>query len=222
MSRGLLSWNGSISQNSHVSITKVGVCAAKMSVNSYQNIHGCKGRIADLEKSPTAVLGIIKAPGSICESVCLFLLLLLPSFLWTVYFVDISPFRYLNQQAMTLLHNDYSSRSPFAEPTTLEKLSQRLPAIFRWGADRIRTRVAFFGNIPSLITRRSNGRPGAVKTVLQTLFTVRTALALLWGLTLWWGERTVFKESLEACNWSNWEKWVSSRFDVHAVRVCAG
>ncbi|EGE06349.1 cell division control protein 1 [Trichophyton equinum CBS 127.97] len=119
---------------------------------------------------------------------------------------------------MTYLHSDYSNRSPFAEPTTFEKVSQRLPAIFRWGADRIRTRVAFFGNIPSLTTRR-NGRPGVVKAVLQALFTVRTALILLWGLTLWWGERTVFKESLKACNWSHWEKWPANAKPHHVAFI---
>lgn len=121
---------------------------------------------------------------------------------------------------MTYLHSDYSNRSPFAEPTTFEKVSQQLPAIFRWGADRIRTRVAFFGSIPSLTTKR-NSRSGVVKAVLQALFTVRTALILLWGLTLFWGERTVFKESLEACNWSHWEKWVSGRFAANTLRVYA-
>ncbi|EFR03600.1 hypothetical protein MGYG_06594 [Nannizzia gypsea CBS 118893] len=119
---------------------------------------------------------------------------------------------------MTLLHSDYSSRSPFAEPTTLEKISQRLPAIFRWGADRIRTRIAFFGNISTFTTRRT-GRTGVIKTLLQTLFTIRTALVLLWGLTLWWGERTVFKESLEACNWSHWEKWPPNARPHHIVFI---
>lgn len=44
------------------------------------------------------------------------------------------------------------------------------------------------------------------------LFTIANALVVLWLFTLWWGERTVFQESLEACAWENWEQWVSNCF----------
>ncbi|KAM5470068.1 hypothetical protein MauCBS54593_003951 [Microsporum audouinii] len=118
---------------------------------------------------------------------------------------------------MTLFNTDHASRGPFAEPTTLEKISERLPAIFRWGVDRARARVACLGSIYSR-TRR-NGRPGGTKTVLQQLFTVRTALLLLWGFTLWWGERTVFRESLRACDWNKWEKWPPNATPHHVAFI---
>jgi len=31
---------------------------------------------------------------------------------------------------------------------------------------------------------------------------------LMWIFTLWWGERTVFQEHIDACVWDNWEHWV--------------
>lgn len=43
----------------------------------------------------------------------------------------------------------------------------------------------------------------------KAVFSVANALILLWVWTLWWGERTVFRESLESCAWGNWEHWVS-------------
>lgn len=44
---------------------------------------------------------------------------------------------------------------------------------------------------------------------VRRVFTVPIALILLWFWTLWWGERTVFQESLDKCVWDKWEKWVS-------------
>ena len=39
----------------------------------------------------------------------------------------------------------------------------------------------------------------------------RTYLALIlsWILILWWGERLVFLRSISACEWGEWEQWVS-------------
>lgn len=45
--------------------------------------------------------------------------------------------------------------------------------------------------------------------ILRRVFTVTNAIILLWIFTLWWGERSVFQDSLEACAWEKWEKWVS-------------
>ena len=43
----------------------------------------------------------------------------------------------------------------------------------------------------------------------KVIFTIPNAFVLLWICTLWWGERTVFRDSVESCVWSDWEKWVS-------------
>jgi len=44
---------------------------------------------------------------------------------------------------------------------------------------------------------------------IRRVVTVANMLILFWVWTLWWGERTVFQESLGGCGWGEWEKWVS-------------
>lgn len=64
----------------------------------------------------------------------------------------------------------------------------------------------------SLRTTRLRNRDEVQRSsilVLKRVFTIANAIILLWILTLWWGERTVFRESIEACAWENWESWVS-------------
>lgn len=43
----------------------------------------------------------------------------------------------------------------------------------------------------------------------RRLLSVSNALILLWICLLWWGERLVFRNSLTACQWNQWEQWVS-------------
>jgi hypothetical protein len=33
-------------------------------------------------------------------------------------------------------------------------------------------------------------------------------LVVIWLFTLYWGERKVFKDSVDSCQWENWENWV--------------
>lgn len=47
------------------------------------------------------------------------------------------------------------------------------------------------------------------RLTIRRVVTIANALILFWVWTLWWGERTVFQESLEGCGWGEWEKWVS-------------
>jgi hypothetical protein len=37
---------------------------------------------------------------------------------------------------------------------------------------------------------------------------LHNGLILVWALVLWWGEWAVFRRSMEACEWGNWESWV--------------
>jgi hypothetical protein len=38
--------------------------------------------------------------------------------------------------------------------------------------------------------------------------TTKALLVVVWLLVLWWGERLVFRNSISACRWENWEPWV--------------
>lgn len=40
-------------------------------------------------------------------------------------------------------------------------------------------------------------------------FALSSGLALLWIYVLYWGERTVFSDSVSRCDWRHWEDWVS-------------
>ena len=43
----------------------------------------------------------------------------------------------------------------------------------------------------------------------RRVFTLANAIVILWIFTLQWGERTVFQESIDACAWESWERWVN-------------
>lgn len=50
---------------------------------------------------------------------------------------------------------------------------------------------------------------GCATYILKRVFTIANAVIVIWAYTLWWGERTVFQQSIDACAWGNWERWVS-------------
>lgn len=101
-----------------------------------------------------------------------------------------------------------SYRDHFAEPPSLsERLSDALPAWISNAPAELRA-----GRIPlPLRLRRIRSRADLQATlwlVLKSIFTVANGLIVLWLFTLWWGERTVFQESIDRCVWDSWEKWV--------------
>ena len=66
--------------------------------------------------------------------------------------------------------------------------------------------------------RRRNRRAGAIIALLRIAFSVPNLLLLMWVLTLWWGERSVFRTSVKECGWEKWESWVGA----HSVSVLVG
>lgn len=46
-----------------------------------------------------------------------------------------------------------------------------------------------------------------------------TLLILLWLYTLYWGERSVFKSHIQACDWSSWEQWPQEAAPHHLVFI---
>ncbi|KAL5357353.1 hypothetical protein BJX96DRAFT_11213 [Aspergillus floccosus] len=55
--------------------------------------------------------------------------------------------------------------------------------------------------------------------VVRCIFNVKNALILLWCFTLWWGERTVFRDTLASCAWDNWEKWPQHATPHHVAFI---
>ncbi|EAW14259.1 putative manganese ion homeostasis (Fr) [Aspergillus clavatus NRRL 1] len=106
---------------------------------------------------------------------------------------------------------DYSSM--------LARLTQSIPSWAKdWAADLHARRM------PLRLSGIGIGSDGAGHRMIlwrigRRIFTVANALILLWFLTLWWGERTVFQDSLDACVWDQWEKWPRDANPHHVVFV---
>lgn len=45
----------------------------------------------------------------------------------------------------------------------------------------------------------------------RRIVTLGRVLIVVWFIVLYWGERGVFKSSIDACRWENWEHWVYPR-----------
>lgn len=70
----------------------------------------------------------------------------------------------------------------------------------------------FSEGVASLRSSRPRSRrevQSTLKLGLKRLFRITSAVIVLWLFTLWWGERAVFQESIDACAWEAWEAWVS-------------
>lgn len=77
--------------------------------------------------------------------------------------------------------------------------------------------VSYVSRIHTDVRRRGGYKQEALR-IAKELVSLKSALILLWVFTLWWGERTIFRESLSNCVWQGWEKWVSrSEFNYRRV-----
>lgn len=94
----------------------------------------------------------------------------------------------------------YKSPSP-QSPTFIDQAWGRLPGAKQWVED----------GVAAIGSRRSRERgdvQSSATRIFRRIFTVANAVILVWVWTLWWGERTVFQEHIDACIWDNWEHWV--------------
>lgn len=107
----------------------------------------------------------------------------------------------------------FSTRNHFVEPPGLaDRLTASLPngprTVLAASKARLYTGIE---NIKAAYARerRGNRRFGVILAALRLVLTAPNVLLLIWLGTLWWGERTVFRDSVEACKWDSWENWVS-------------
>lgn len=54
----------------------------------------------------------------------------------------------------------------------------------------------------------NGGMSPTLRLLSQRILSIPFAITIVWLFTLWWGERLVFENSVSACRWSNWERWV--------------
>ncbi|CAG8179324.1 unnamed protein product [Penicillium nalgiovense] len=55
--------------------------------------------------------------------------------------------------------------------------------------------------------------------LVKRIFTISNAIILLWVFSIWWGERTVFRDSINKCLWDNWEEWPQGATPHHVAFV---
>ena len=102
-----------------------------------------------------------------------------------------------------------SSRNNFIEPpSVVERLYEGLPQgliaqLQRQAGDGFITPRG----LPSVLEHLKRLRR-RFRWNWKAVFNLPHALILLWLLVLWWGERTVFRKTVEACEWGKWERWV--------------
>ncbi|KAK2758774.1 hypothetical protein FQN54_003466 [Arachnomyces sp. PD_36] len=107
--------------------------------------------------------------------------------------------------------------SPSGSSTSLpSRLMDKLPPF-------IRDRTAQFGTqVGSWSPRRIGGigdfRRGGIRTI-RRMFRIPNLLIFLWLFTLWWGERLVFRQSIEDCDWGGWEEWPQEASPHHVVFI---
>lgn len=51
----------------------------------------------------------------------------------------------------------------------------------------------------------------AFARIRHRLWSLPTALILLWAIVLIWGEHVVFQRRVGRCQWQRWETWVSGK-----------
>ncbi|EEP82837.1 conserved hypothetical protein [Uncinocarpus reesii 1704] len=67
--------------------------------------------------------------------------------------------------------------------------------------------------------RSRHRRHGRLRAVLRMVVSLQNVLIGLWIMTLWWGERKVFRDAVEECAWSEWEKWPKDAVPHHTLLI---
>ncbi|KAJ6172495.1 hypothetical protein N7470_001562 [Penicillium chermesinum] len=104
----------------------------------------------------------------------------------------------------------YAPSSHFSE---LDDPWESVPSLAkRWIAEKVsawRRELSFEGHDSRSLAR----------LVLRKILTVPNAVIIIWIYTLWWGERTVFQESTNACLWESWERWPQGATPHHVAFI---
>ncbi|OJD14821.1 hypothetical protein AJ78_04877 [Emergomyces pasteurianus Ep9510] len=113
----------------------------------------------------------------------------------------------------------HSHRDHFVEPPSLfQRIYSSLPPVAKATIARIQTRATRFATSYARETRRRR-RCGYVLGLLRLGCSLQNILILLWVVTLWWGERKVFRDSVRECEWAGWERWPQDALPHHVVFV---
>ncbi|KAL4768725.1 hypothetical protein BDW60DRAFT_196808 [Aspergillus nidulans var. acristatus] len=115
----------------------------------------------------------------------------------------------------TSTHAYSPARREIASSGILQSIHDALP---HWVSQRMSSVVRTASNQLEKYKSRAELKALTLRTI-RTLFTVTNGLIIIWIWTLWWGERTVFRDSVDACAWNAWEKWPSDARPHHVAFI---
>ncbi|PGH18173.1 hypothetical protein AJ80_04560 [Polytolypa hystricis UAMH7299] len=110
----------------------------------------------------------------------------------------------------------------FERPSLATRFSGIVQSTARYGVASIRARgastwVAYSREYSR--ARRRHRRVGWLIALLRMVLSLQNVLLLVWGLTLWWGERVVFRDSVQECSWELWENWPQEAIPHHVAFI---
>ncbi|KAK1142080.1 hypothetical protein N8T08_008162 [Aspergillus melleus] len=112
------------------------------------------------------------------------------------------------------------SRGSFSKtPGTLDRVQSLLPTAANRQIADLQARGASLASGGTEGSRARTALGTQIWRTFKSIFSVANGLVLLWFWTLWWGERTVFRESLETCAWGNWEHWPRDATPHHVAFI---
>jgi hypothetical protein len=105
-----------------------------------------------------------------------------------------------------VVYDDYGVPTAYSEPETLTRQAYRTARAF-----------AIYRVKP--IVQRGIFAIRHGNWTWRGLVTAVRVLVLVWFVVLYWGERMVFKDSIDACRWQDWENWVCSITSLQNIVV---
>ncbi|KAG5288625.1 cell division control protein [Histoplasma capsulatum G186AR] len=113
----------------------------------------------------------------------------------------------------------HSHRDHFVEPpSVVRRVYRSLPPVAKTIIAVIKSQGARL-NASYIWETRRRRRCGYALGLLRLVCSLQNILILLWAVTLWWGERRVFRDSVRECEWAAWEQWPDQAVPHHVVFV---
>jgi hypothetical protein len=120
--------------------------------------------------------------------------------------LQIDPLAFQNERSpnsiSSIMNHNYgearSSRNHFHDPPTI---TTRVLGTINSYSPALLERWKTFHNSAGRSSKQKKGP-------LRRVFSLANILTAIWIITIYWGERRLFSNSIEACDWRHWESWV--------------
>ncbi|PGH15649.1 hypothetical protein AJ79_02243 [Helicocarpus griseus UAMH5409] len=113
-----------------------------------------------------------------------------------------------------------SHRNQFHEPPSiLQRIYNVLPPGARSGVANVQTKTTQLATTCTRETKRRRRGGYSVLGLIRLVCSLQNVLMAMWLVTLWWGERKVFTDSIGECEWRGWERWQEGAIPHHVAFV---